>query len=101
MLIDAENAQTAIQASGIHNPLRVERWQALQSNIVNIPGAEPSIHKAKRPVIAHLPQGGVRLADAQAQPYQPKTAGAAAVSEDTALSTGEVEKLLNPHRLIC
>ncbi len=59
--LSAVNAQTAIRASGIAAPLRVERYVAAESNVLEFPHEEIKPRKLARPVIEHLPAGSIKL----------------------------------------
>ncbi|MBY0408512.1 MAG: hypothetical protein K2Q01_12540 [Rickettsiales bacterium] len=76
--VDAENAQAAIAASGVKDPVRVVRHIMMQNNVIEFPSDET------------MPAEAVQVpAAAEVAVELPQPAG-----EEASLSEGEVQKLL-------
>jgi hypothetical protein len=89
VVIEAENAQAAIQASTIENPLKVQRHAPARSNVVDFlttRAAEQATPAGDNPPQEAAAEPAAAAATATAEPP--------AASNDAALSNEEVEKLL-------
>lgn len=92
IVVEAENAQKALAGCGVENPLRVMRDTSFLDNVVILQDPAPVAPEPVREAVAEAAAAPVEAETAAPEPVE---AAPAAPAAEEALSSEDVEKLLN------